>query len=149
MKTNMKKWILTLACVFALGTTVSADNERPTTIDQLPAAAQQVIKQHFSTLKVALAKVESGLLEKSYDVIFTNGCKVEFGRDGQWTEISCKNSAVPAALVPAPIGKYLKATYPGVRITGIEKDRKEYEVQLSNGTEVTFNSKFQVIDIDN
>lgn len=29
------------------------------------------------------------------------------------------------------------------------RDRNEYDVKLSNGIELTFNKKFQVIDIDN
>ena len=125
-----------------------ADNDKPISVRELPATAQQVIKKHFKAKKVALAKMETGLFEKSYDVVFNNGEKVEFDRRGNWTEINCKMSSVPAALVPAKITQYVKSTYPGTKILEIEKDDNQYEVKLSNRLEVTFNRNFQVVDID-
>lgn len=148
MKKNMKRWMMALVCLLSLQTAALADNDYPITVNQLPATAQQTLKKHFSAQKVALAKMESGLIEKSYDVIFTNGSKIEFDRNGNWTEISCKGTAVPAALIPAAISSYVKSNYPGAAIYKIEKDRRKYEVDLSNGIEITFNTRFQVIDID-
>lgn len=149
MKATLRNWMIALVCVFTIGATASADNEKPINVSQLPATAQQLIKKNFSNHRVALAKVESGIIEKSYDVIFTNGDKLEFDRNGKWTEVSCKTSAVPAALVPSAIASYMRSNYPGQRIIKIERDRKEYEVELASGVEITFNTKFQVIDIDN
>ena len=92
--------------------------------------------------------MEPGPFEKPYGVVFNNGEKVEFDRRGNWTEINCKMSSVPAALVPAKITQYVKSTYPGTKILEIEKDDNQYEVKLSNRLEVTFNRNFQVVDID-
>ncbi len=147
MKTNLKKWAVALVCVFAIGTSACADNEKPITINQLPAAAQQLVSQHFASAKVAYAQQESGIIEKSYDVVFSNGDKIEFDRNGQWTEIKYQ-AGVPAALVPQAIADYVKTNYNGTTICGIEKDRKEYDIHLSNGLELTFNTKFQLKDID-
>ena len=80
--------------------------------------------------------------------MFNNGEKVEFDRKGNWTEINCKLSSVPTALVPAKITQYVKSPYPGAKILEIEKDDSQYEVKLSNMLEVTFNRNFQVVDID-
>lgn len=140
--------LVALLCIFALSMNVMADNDKPITVNQLPAAAKTVVNTYFKGKKVALAKQESGLIEKSYDVVFTNGDKVEFDRKGNWKEIECKGSSVPAKLVPAAIKKYVNTNYAGNRIIKIEKDRTEYDVELSNGIEITFNKNFQVIDID-
>ena len=44
----MKKLLILAAAVFALGTsTVSADNDRPISVSELPEKAQQFIRQHF------------------------------------------------------------------------------------------------------
>lgn len=139
---------MTVMGVFLLSATANADNDKPIEISQLPATAQQVIKNNFADKKVAMAKMETGIFEKSYDVIFTNGEKIEFDRNGNWTDISCKLSAVPTALIPAAIRTYAKNNYPDTKILKIEKDRGEYEIKLSNGLEITFNKNFQVIDID-
>ncbi len=148
MKKFIQKAIMAIVCLVAFQTQAMADTDRPITVNQLPATAQQVIKSHFSGMKVALAKMETGFLEKSYDVIFTTGEKIEFDRDGNWTEIECKRTAVPAKLVPAQIANYVNTNYPGNAILKIEKDRTEYEINLSNGVEIKFNKEFMVIDID-
>ena len=76
----MKKFIMMLVCMFAVHTMVMADNDRPIQVNQLPAKAQTFIKTYFKNHKVALAKMESGVFYKSYDVVFTNGEKVEFDK---------------------------------------------------------------------
>ena len=144
----MKKWILMLVCVLGVQMTALADNDKPIQIGQLPTKAQTFITTYFKNHKVALAKMESGLFYKSYDVIFTNGEKLEFDKSGDWTEIQCKMSEVPAQAVPAGIRSYVSSTYPDAKILQIERDGKEYDVKLSNRWEITFNNKFQVIDID-
>ena len=148
MKRIIQTALVALVCLVTFQVSAFADNDKPISMSQLPATAQKIIKKHFSGKKVALAKMETGLFEKSYDVVFNNGEKVEFDRKGNWTEIDCKMSSVPAALIPAKIKQYVKSTYPGAKIIQIEVDASEYEVKLSNRLEVTFNKNFQVIDID-
>jgi len=125
-----------------------ADNDKPIKVEQMPQRAQQFIKKHFSGSSIALAKMESDFLSKSYDVIFTNGNKAEFDKKGEWKEIDCKYSQVPSAIIPAAIQNYVKKQYPNTKILKIEKDNRSYEVKLSNGWEVKFDKNFNVIDID-
>lgn len=131
-----------------MSTVMMADNDKPIQIGQLPTTAQTFITTHFKNAKVALAKQETELFDKSYDVIFTNGEKVEFNKSGEWTEVSCKINGVPDAIVPQAIKDYVKANYPDARILKIERDRHEYEVKLSNRWEITFDNQMRVIDID-
>ncbi|MCZ2607976.1 PepSY-like domain-containing protein, partial [Bacteroides fragilis] len=39
--------------------------------------------------------------------------------------------------------------YPDAKVLKIERDKTDYEVKLSNGWELKFDSKFNLIDIDN
>ena len=127
----MKKLVFLLVCLFTLQTVARAD------------------EQHFADSKVALAKMESDFFYKSYEVIFTNGNKVEFGKNGNWEEVNCKYTSVPTAIIPTTIQKYVTTNYPDTRVLKIERDKKEYEVQLSNRVELKFDLKFNLIDIDN
>lgn len=129
-------------------TMVMADNDKPIQVNQLPAKAQTFISTHFKNHKVAMAKEESGVFYKSYDVVFTNGEEVEFDKAGDWKEVKCRQSEVPAAIVPEAIRNYVKTNYPNTRILQIELDKKEYEIRLSNRMEITFDSQMRVIDID-
>ena len=99
----MKKVLLLLVCLFTLQTVVWADDDKPIQVNQLPQTAQTFIKTHFPDNKVAMAKMETDWFDKSYDVIFTNGDKLEFDKKGIWTEVNCKYSAVPVAVVPDAI----------------------------------------------
>lgn len=145
----MKKLVCLLVCLFTLQAVARAEEDKPIRVTQMPQPAQRFIKQHFSSGKVALVKMESDFLYKSYEVIFTDGNKIEFDKEGKWTEVDCKNGAVPTAVIPAAIQKYVTANYPDTKITKIELDEKEYEVKLSNRTELKFDLTFNLIDIDN
>ena len=144
----MKRMMLILACVFTIVTNANADNYRPINVSQLPEKAQTLLTTYFPEAKVSLARKEFDVTELSYDVIFTNGSKVEFDRKGEWTEVDCLTQPLPAGIVPATIEKVIKEQYPDAKATKIERDRREIDVKLSNRVELTFNKKMQLIDID-
>ena len=130
-------------------TTAFADDDKPIQFSQLPATAQQFIKEYFGDKKIALAKMESDFFGKNYDVIFANGDKVEFDRSGEWTEVQCKFTQVPDKLVPEQVKKFVTENYPESKVLKFERDRNDYEVKLSNGWELTFDKQYQLIDMDN
>lgn len=57
--------------------------------------------------------------------------KVEFDKAGEWKEVRCRQSEVPAQVVPEAIRNYVKTNYPDARILEIEFDHNEYEIKLS------------------
>lgn len=145
----MKKLMILALTVLTLGTfTAKADNDRPINVNQLPQKAQQFIKQHFPKEKVAYAKQERDFMEITYEVVFTNSSKVEFTKDGEWKEVDCKYSTVPVAIIPAQIKNYISQNYPDTSAVKIERDKREYEVKLTNRLELTFDTNFNLIDID-
>lgn len=146
----MKKIIIVALAVFSLGIlTANADNDRLTVKENLPKKAQLFIDSNFKNAKITYVKDERDFLERSYEVLFADGTKVEFNRNGEWKEVDCRRSAVPTAIVPAKILNYVNSNYPGVKILQIERDKVDYELKLSNSLELTFNKKFNIIDIDN
>lgn len=144
----MKKMLLVLVALFTLSVSVQAVEDRPITVDQLPQKAQQFIKKYFADKQVALAKMETDFLSKSYDVIFTNGDKVEFDNKGEWKNVDCEHTSVPQGIAPSAIQSYVSKNYPNAKIKQIEKDRKDYDVELTNGWDIKFDKKFRVIELD-
>lgn len=140
--------MIAICCMLSCNVVANADNDKPISVNALPAKAQSLLNQHFNGQKVMLATIESGVISKSYDVVLKNGTKLEFNKKGNLTEIDCKQATVPANLIPQAIKDYLKDNYAGQSVKKIEIKRNEYEIELSNGLDLTFNKHFQLIDID-
>ena len=145
----MKKITFLFVCLFALNLTVWAGNDKPIQVTEMPKSAQQFIKNHFANQSIAMAKVETEFMDKNYDVIFTNGDKVEFDKKGKWTKVDCEHSQVPQAIIPMAIQHHVAKNYPDAKVVKIEvTDRKGYDVDLSNGFDIEFDKKMNVRDID-
>ena len=128
---------------------VLADNEKPIQVTEMPKVAQQFIQRYFTNQSVALAKVETEFLDKTYDVVFTNGDEVEFDKKGKWIKVDCGRSQVPLEIVPVAIQQYVSKNYPDAKVVKIElTDRKGYDIDLSNGFEIEFDKKMRVVEID-
>lgn len=149
MKGMVRRAIVMIIGVLMLGATAAAGNKKAITLTDLPGMAQKTVKANFGKRKVAMVKMETGFFEKtSYDVVFTNGDKIEFDGDGNWKEVSVKSGAVPSALVPQAVGVYLKSHYPRAKVMEMDKGTNKCEVKLSNGLEITFDNNYNVIEID-
>lgn len=145
----MKKFLILAAAALTFSIfTVKADNDRPIAVSELPQKAQQFIQQHFPNEKVSFAKVERELFDTTYEVIFTSSSKIEFLKNGDWKEVDCKYSTVPAAIIPQQISQYVSQHYPDAAVVQIDRGKRDYEVKLASGLELTFDLKFNLIDID-
>ena len=144
----MKKIFFAIACVFALTTSACDDNYQPVYQDQLPEKAQVFLATYFPEAEISLARKEIDVTELTYDVIFTDGSKVEFDRKGNWTEVDCLNHPIPDGIVPDGIKKVINVQYPEAMVIKIERDHSEIDVKLNNRVELTFNKYMQLIDID-
>lgn len=148
MKRILRILMIAICCMMSFNIVANAGNDKPINVNELPATAQTLLSKHFKGQKVMLATIEPGVVSRSYDVVLRNGTKLEFDKKGNLTEIDCKQGIVPSQLIPQPIKNYLKENYRGEAVRKIELNKKEYEVELTNGIDLTFNKHFQLIDID-
>ena len=148
MKKFLRILMIAICCMVSCNMVANAGNDKPISVKALPAKAQTLLTKHFSNQKVVLATIESNVIGKNYDVVLKNGTKLEFDKKGNLTEIDCKQGTVPTQLIPQAIKNYLKANYARQSVKKIEMNKNEYEVELTNGLDLTFNKHFQLIDID-
>ena len=148
MKRIFRILMIAICCMVSCNMAANAGNDKPISVNALPAKAQTLLNNHFNSQKVMLATIESGVVSRSYDVVLQNGTKLEFDKKGNLTEIDCKQGIVPVELIPQAIKNYLKDNYAGQSVKKIEMNKNEYEVELTNGLDLTFNKHFQLIDID-
>jgi len=123
---------------------VAFADDKPIPVDQLPAAAKTFVSKHFKGQKIVYAEKDWN----SFECRLGNGAEIEFNKKGEWKKIDCNREAIPAALVPQAIQKYVKANYAGSLITKIEKESYGYEVGLSNDIDLKFDKKGKMIGID-
>ncbi|MBR5512247.1 MAG: PepSY-like domain-containing protein [Bacteroidaceae bacterium] len=146
----MRTLLVAVILAFSTGVAVvNADNDRVVTKNALPAKAQAFIAEYFAGKDIVAAKEEREFRVNSFEVLLTDGIKLEFYKNGAWKEVDCRNNAVPAGIVPAKITSYVNVHYPGTNIVKIDFDKYDYEVNLSNGLELTFNKRFKIVDVDN
>ena len=123
-------------------------NDKVISKNQLPAQAQSFLNENFANVKISYAKLETDFLVSSYEVMLADGTKLEFSSKGNWEEVDCRYGEVPAAIIPVPLKDYLKANYPNEKVLKIERDRRGYDLKLSNKLELKFNNDFEIVDID-
>ena len=108
--------------------------------NQLPVAARQLIKKHFPQAKISYIKIDKDLFKSTtYEATLTNGTEIDF---------DCKKAAVPAAFVPGYVANYVNTDFAGEKIVKIERERKGYEVKLSNGMDVKFDVHGKLLKLD-
>lgn len=146
----MKKCMLVLVGLLSMAvcTSAFASDDRPIDVSELPAPARQFIQTHFAKAQVAYASVDGSLFDKDYEVAFTNGCKVEFSRSGEWKEVDAKRAEFPMSILPQTIRTYLRQNYPDTPVSKADRDRRGYEVELRNGLELEFDKNGRLYKID-
>jgi len=141
----MKK-ILSLAMV-TIGMFVFAQDQ-PIRFNQLPANGQKFVNAHFGSKNVSAVILDDDFIKKDYEVILTNGTKIEFDGSGNWKEVDGKRNAIPTGFAPKAITNYVRKSFPNTAIKKIEKKRFGYEVELTNGLDIDFDSKGNFKRID-
>lgn len=143
----MKRTLITLALVLGTFAIVKAD-DRPVTFNQLPQAAQTFINTNYPDEKVAFATVDDDFIRPDYHVALVSGVMLQFEHGGSLEKIETRNGNIPAGIIPFQIIDMVKQYYPEEQITEYEIGKRSYEVKLSNRMEMKFNTKFQIIELD-
>lgn len=146
MKTIKIFMLVLIACASVF--TAKADDDRPITVDQLPAASREFINTYFKDVQVSYATVDEGYFGKTYEVNFMGGANVEFDNEGMWKEVDFRRNAIPTGIVPQQIVSYVDQNHAGQIITKIDKGRRTYEIELLNGLEIKFDLNFNMIGYD-
>ena len=141
---QIKFFAMALVCLMMVAVNAKAD-DRPVPVQSLPAAAKQFVAANFPGATIVYAAKDDG----KYETTLSTGAQVDFTRKGAWDKVDCHTVAVPAAIVPAAIAAYVKASFPNTVITKIDKERYGYEIELSNDIELKFNHAGALMTIDN
>ena len=143
----MKRILIALISLMAVVGISKADDIQ-IKLEKLPAAAQNFVKTNFAENTVVFITKDDDLIAPDYEVVLDNGTVIQFSYNGELEKIEAFKAGVPEKLVPVQIRDYVSANYADVKYREYEVDRGKYEVTLSNGLELTFNSTFTLIKVD-
>lgn len=145
----MKKTAISLGIIaLALSSGFEANAQTAKAQAELPATAQTFINSNFSGQTISSLNVDKDRRSTEYDVRLSGGTSFEFDENGNWEEIDGNRTALPVSVLPKGIADYITKSYAGQNVVKIEKERKKYEVELGDGTELEFdlNGKFLKVD---
>lgn len=139
---------LVLAAVLTLGIASCSSKTTSTDAKALPVEVQKVVKANF-TSPVASTKIEKNTFgADEYTVYLADGTKIKF-ENNEWEDIEvARGSQVPDYFVIQPIREYISANQSGAKVVSVDKDKKGYEVKLSNGVEIEFDTAGKFIKYD-
>lgn len=141
--------IISLAAAGALGYYLSTlVRDKATSPEALPDNVLAFISEHFQNEKIAFAKEDRDLLKMSYEVLLTDGTKLEFRRSGEWKEISRYRTGIPEGIIPQPAVVKVNDLYPQACIVKAEYDDGDLELELDNGMELKFDKRLNMIGLD-
>ena len=146
---TMKKFLLLIALVVGAFTTAQARDTYAHDASVLPEAARTTIVNNFKA-GVSVVKIDKDFGRISeYDVVLDDGTEIGFDRNGNWDKVEVNNTkSVPASIIPTSIRTTVAKLQPKQRIVGIEKERRGYDVKLSNGVEMKFDRDGKFIRYD-
>lgn len=133
----MKRFfIMTLAAV-AASVSAYVYAGTPVSPSELPKPILTFISTHFPGDNIREAEKERGLRGAEYEVELISGAEIDFRDNGDWKEIkAARGKAVPSAIVPEAIARYVADNFEGRDIVEIARKRGGYEVELSDDTEL-------------
>lgn len=118
-------------------------------VDKLPANSRSFLNTYFSEMEISYVEVEKDLMwVKGYEVILIDGTEINFTRKGEWKEVERRTNAVPSAIIPKEIARYVEKNFPGKEILAIERETRKWEIKLNNRMELSFDRKGRLIDLD-
>ena len=144
----MKRLLFLLVGLLLVSGAINASDDKPIQESQLPQTARQFIKSNFAKAKVLFASVDNDFWSKSYDVVLSNGVKIEFDGDGNWKEVDSKREPLPLSIIPKQILNMLKVNHANDAPIEIERDKRGYSVKLISGVEIKYDVNFNVREYD-
>lgn len=120
---------------------LSFSQDRAVMLKNLPEKAQNFISKHFKGLTTSREKTdkEGYVTYETHLIQNGNDLNIIFDAQGNWRQIDCP-AGIPSDMVPKRIAHHILANYNGKDITRINQKTNSYDILLSNGTKLEFDS---------
>ena len=140
---------LLLVLIVSMATFTSCDDDEGYAIDprDLPSHAWDFLDYYYYDLPIVEAFYYGSGSDGYYRVNLADGTGVGFDAWGNWYFVSAPwDSSVPADIVPPRITGFVGYYYPYEVIVSITITGYGYDITLSDGTELSFDTYGEILD---
>lgn len=140
--------IFGLLAIASIGFASCSNETTATDMAQLPEPIQNTVNNNFSSNVISVTTETNTFGNDEYEIFLADGTKIKFEGEA-WDEIEVPlGMSVPREFVLEPIQVYVNQNMPEQTIVKIDRDSKGYEVDLSNGVELKFDTNGTFIKVD-
>jgi len=110
----------------------------------IPPKIETFLKQHFSKYKLEKLNYNNG----ECDVKYTNGYKIKFDKNNDWTEIESNNQPLPKTIIdllPQNALLYISQNYSRKIILKIKREPYVYQVKFLEAPDLFFDKEGRFI----
>lgn len=145
----MKRFLLILGGLFFALSLQSCNKETILTQDQVPATIKNYVTQHFPEHTILQSVEDKDGFTLTYEIILSDGFKLEFNRKKEIIEVSGKPSKLPESVVPTSIQNYVTNNYGTNFIVKWEQTSKnKQQIELDNNLELIFDNSGKFLKLD-
>ena len=143
----MKKMTLVALLLGVFSLSAYARGKQPIAFQNLPEMVKSAVLKNYSDSLVQYITWEKTIGKDEYEFLLADGTKMEYYENGQLHKIKSA-AGVPDVLVPEPVLKYVRGTFPHATITEFESESLSQKVELNNDMELVFNRRGDFLRID-
>ena len=151
----MKKLLMMLFCLFTIS---CADAQvKQVSKNKMPKNVVNYVEANYSDrepyYQIEYVNYNFNRIE-DYEVLFDNGTKLEFCKNGELKSIDCgRHDHIELYLLPEEIAQYIDKVFTGFYVLEYDIEFNwnkpyRYEVELTNGITLRFNKKYKLVDVE-
>ncbi len=128
--------IMLIALIGITAWSCSDDKDETILSDQLPTTAKTFIATYFPSAKIVSTQKD----KDEFEVVLSEGTQIDFDKTGEWKDVDAAiGKTIPSGFYPDAIDTYIATNMAGNGINEISKEKRGYDVELVDGTDLVFN----------
>lgn len=143
----MKKTVLLIVAIVLCGGVMNAQKVKEIEPKKLPDISLRTLASYFGGLNVTQAVYIDEKMDRHYEVSLDDGTIIHFDKQGVWKFVKAGGDAIPDRMIPGMVLMHLQKIKIEAKVVGMMRDKdKNYIIDLSDGTTLTFTETFKLVE---
>lgn len=141
---KLQRMLLVVSGILLIGMAAVAKDVK-VNYSQLPHPVKYFLAKHFAGNRIQSITIDMDDATPEYEVTLQNGTEIDISPEGIWSEVSNDNDAILVTMLPETVQIFVQANHPNDKVVKAEQDNRGYEVELSNGMELIFDTNGEYV----